>query len=165
MSQRIADPYGALGLPRGASPRQVREAYRRLAKQNHPDLHHDAHAGERMQRINEAWQILSSPARRERYDADARRRAPNNTGRHWTAAPRQARPAAERRAWATAADADMRSGSAPNPVPLIALLIVVPLAAVALTGLIAGVLPLPLLGLMLLITARWLSHLFADAGQ
>ena len=64
----MTDPYTTLGVPRTASQAQVREAYRRKAKQFHPDLVSDAQATERMQRINQAWQALSSPAARARYD-------------------------------------------------------------------------------------------------
>ena len=58
------DPYAVLGVPRTASSMQVARARRRLAKRYHPDLHPDAASMDRMQRINEAWEILSSPIRR-----------------------------------------------------------------------------------------------------
>ena len=60
-----------LGIPRRANERQVRQAYRRLAKRYHPDLHPDATASERMRRVNRAWEVLSSPAERAAYDARA----------------------------------------------------------------------------------------------
>jgi curved DNA-binding protein CbpA len=63
MTQSMSDPYKVLGIPRDASRQTAREAYRRLAKQFHPDLAADPTAGERMRRINEAWRVISSPPR------------------------------------------------------------------------------------------------------
>jgi curved DNA-binding protein CbpA len=78
------DPYAVLGVPRNASPMQVARARRRLAKRYHPDLHPDAASISRMQRINEAWEILSSPMRRARYDARTGSSAPAASA-HWNA--------------------------------------------------------------------------------
>ena len=69
MAQTLTDPYATLGIPRDATARQVREAYRRLAMRYHPDRHPDEQTNERMQRVSEAWHVLSSPPRRRRYDA------------------------------------------------------------------------------------------------
>ena len=69
MNQTTLEPYATLGVPRGASEREVREAYRRLAKRYHPDLDPTHETGDRMRRINQAWEILSSPTLRARYDA------------------------------------------------------------------------------------------------
>ena len=81
------DPYAELGLAPTATRRQIADAYRRLAKRYHPDLHREPAAGERMRRINMAWEVLSDPARRSRHDADARSAAAFRTaGGHW--APR-----------------------------------------------------------------------------
>src|SRR5919106_1459620 len=66
------DPYAELGLAPTATRHQIADAYRRLAKRYHPDLHREPAAGERMRRINMAWEVLSDPARRSRHDADAR---------------------------------------------------------------------------------------------
>jgi curved DNA-binding protein CbpA len=66
MTQTMSDPHKVLGIPRDASRQTAREAYRRLAKQFHPDLAKDPAAAERMQRINEAWRVLSNPTRRAR---------------------------------------------------------------------------------------------------
>jgi curved DNA-binding protein CbpA len=64
------DPYATLGVPAGASRDEAGRAHRRLAKEFHPDVNAGPAAAERMRRINEAWRILSDPARRARYDAD-----------------------------------------------------------------------------------------------
>jgi curved DNA-binding protein CbpA len=71
----MLDPYATLGIPAGASRAEAARAHRRLAKRFHPDVNHGPAAAERMRRINEAWRILSDPARRSRYD-DERRTAP-----------------------------------------------------------------------------------------
>ena len=60
------DPYAVLGVPHGASRREIARAYRALARQHHPDA--GAPAAERMARINEAWHVLSDPNRRARWD-------------------------------------------------------------------------------------------------
>jgi curved DNA-binding protein CbpA len=70
MASRTLDPYAALGIPAGASRAEAARAHRRLAKQFHPDVNPGRAAAERMRRINEAWRILSNPARRSRYDAE-----------------------------------------------------------------------------------------------
>lgn len=57
------DPYQVLGVPHGASEDDVKQAYRRLAKQYHPDLHPgDAQAAKKMNEINEAYDQLKNPA-------------------------------------------------------------------------------------------------------
>ena len=67
MTDAAFDPYATLGLRRGADARQVRDAYRRLARAYHPDRSRDGQATERMQAINRAREILSDPAQRARY--------------------------------------------------------------------------------------------------
>jgi curved DNA-binding protein CbpA len=58
--------YDALRLPRNASMEEVRAAYRRLAREHHPDR--AGANGETMARINQAYGVLSNPERRARYD-------------------------------------------------------------------------------------------------
>ena len=63
------DPYEILGLPRDADKEAIRKAYRRLAKDTHPDLHPgDAAAAERFKRLATANGLLSDPEQRARYD-------------------------------------------------------------------------------------------------
>lgn len=66
----MPDFYGILGVPRDASAEDVKRAYRRLARESHPDANpDDPHAEERFKQISEAYQVLSDPDARGRYDA------------------------------------------------------------------------------------------------
>ena len=63
------DYYATLGVARNASQKDVRSAYRRLARRCHPDVNAgDPEAGERFKRINEAYQVLSDEKTRRDYD-------------------------------------------------------------------------------------------------
>ncbi len=62
------DYYDILGVPREASDDQVKKAFRKLAQKWHPDVNKEPHAGERFKEINEAYQVLSDPQRRQAYD-------------------------------------------------------------------------------------------------
>lgn len=62
------DHYRVLGARRDATTEQLREAYRRAARDAHPDRHGAASA-ERMAQVNEAWRVLGDPVRRRQYDA------------------------------------------------------------------------------------------------
>lgn len=61
-----------LGIPPSASTDAVREAYRDLAREHHPDRVNSAAGGRSMPEINEAYRILQDPARRAVYDASLR---------------------------------------------------------------------------------------------
>jgi curved DNA-binding protein CbpA len=93
MTRLTTNPYATLGVRRDATAQQVRRAYRRLAKRYHPDLHPDAETTTRMGRINQAWEILSNPTRRARYDVDNPPHGPAGSG-HWSSSPRRPSPAA-----------------------------------------------------------------------
>jgi DnaJ-class molecular chaperone len=63
------DYYQTLGVPRTASQAEIKKAYRKLARQHHPDRNpNDAAAERRFKDINEANEVLSDPAKRQRYD-------------------------------------------------------------------------------------------------
>src|SRR5256885_2891578 len=63
-----ADYYALLGVARGATDEQIRSAYRRLARQYHPDVNKADDAAERFKQITEAYEVLTDPQRRQRYD-------------------------------------------------------------------------------------------------
>jgi DnaJ-domain-containing protein 1 len=65
---RFRDYYAILGVPRDATQEQIKEAYRRLVKIYHPDRNPSPEAEEMFKLINEAYQVLSDPARRAGYD-------------------------------------------------------------------------------------------------
>jgi molecular chaperone DnaJ len=62
------DLYTVLGVARDASDAEIKRAFRKLAQQTHPDVNADAGADGRFKEINEAYQVLSDPQRRQRYD-------------------------------------------------------------------------------------------------
>src|SRR6202047_1372008 len=63
------DYYKTLGVERGASESEIKSAYRKLARKNHPDLNpNNKEAETRFKQINEAYQVLSDPAKRKKYD-------------------------------------------------------------------------------------------------
>ncbi|PTE22493.1 molecular chaperone DnaJ [Cereibacter changlensis JA139] len=65
-----ADPYETLGVPKTATSAEIKTAYRKLARSNHPDLHlDDAGAEARFKTISAAHDILKDPATRARFDA------------------------------------------------------------------------------------------------
>ncbi|MCL6450369.1 MAG: molecular chaperone DnaJ [Acetobacteraceae bacterium] len=63
------DFYEVLGVSRDASPEEIKKAYRRLARQHHPDANPgDPQAEARFKEINRAYEVLSDPDKRARYD-------------------------------------------------------------------------------------------------
>lgn len=62
------DYYRILGVDRKADSKAIGEAFRRLARHYHPDVNKDPQAAERFKEINEAYQVLSDPEKRARYD-------------------------------------------------------------------------------------------------
>lgn len=69
------DYYKILGVPRDIPQKDVRAAYRKRAKQFHPDLHpNDPKAKAKFQALNEAYEVISDPEKRKKYD---------QYGEHW----------------------------------------------------------------------------------
>jgi DnaJ-class molecular chaperone len=86
MSTGFKDYYATLGVPKTASADELKKAYRRLAREHHPDLHAEknkAGAAEKFKAINEAYEVLSDPEKRAKYD---------QLGPGWNGAGEQAAP-------------------------------------------------------------------------
>jgi curved DNA-binding protein len=69
MATTYQDYYETLGVPRTATPKEIKAAFRRLARKHHPDVNPgDAAAEARFKEINEANEVLSDPEKRKKYD-------------------------------------------------------------------------------------------------
>jgi curved DNA-binding protein len=68
MAVEFKDYYEVLGVPRDASQDDIRRAYRKLARDYHPDLNRESDAEDRFKELGEAYEVLSDPDKRVRYD-------------------------------------------------------------------------------------------------
>jgi DnaJ-class molecular chaperone len=69
MASAQNDYYNVLGVPRGASAKEIKSAFRKLARKYHPDVNAgDAAAEKRFKEVNQANEILSDPEKRRKYD-------------------------------------------------------------------------------------------------
>src|SRR5436309_13847313 len=67
---KTRDYYEVLGVPRGASQKDIGAAFRKLARKHHPDLNAgDKQAEVRFKEISAAHEVLSDPAKKQRYEA------------------------------------------------------------------------------------------------
>jgi curved DNA-binding protein len=76
MAVAFRDYYEILGVPRDASEEDIRRAYRKLARQYHPDVNKEPDAEDRFKQVSEAYEVLRDPEKRERY---------NRFGANWKA--------------------------------------------------------------------------------
>ena len=69
MAEQKRDYYEVLGVSKNASDDDIKKAYRKLAKQYHPDLHPgDKECEEKFKELNEAAEVLGDPEKRKKYD-------------------------------------------------------------------------------------------------
>src|SRR5580765_3697616 len=69
MPVQYRDYYEILGVPRTSSDAEIKKAFRKLAREHHPDVAKDKKkAEEKFKEINEAYEVLSDPANRKKYD-------------------------------------------------------------------------------------------------
>ncbi|MFP7760645.1 molecular chaperone DnaJ [Marisediminicola sp. LYQ85] len=64
----MADHYETLGVSREATPEEIKKAYRRLARELHPDVNPGADASEKFKSVTHAYDVLSDPQQRQQYD-------------------------------------------------------------------------------------------------
>ncbi|HPU55771.1 MAG TPA: DnaJ domain-containing protein, partial [Verrucomicrobiota bacterium] len=70
MAVQYKDYYEILGVPRNASDAEIKRAFRKLAREYHPDVARDKKkAEEKFKELNEAYEVLSDPEKRRKYDA------------------------------------------------------------------------------------------------
>lgn len=109
------DYYRILGVARTANDREIKAAYRKLARQFHPDVNQgDNKAEDRFKEVGEAYGVLSDPENRRRYDAGAYFGGSRGSGRpgagasgNWQEAFRQAREARGRTTTGAAGGPDL----------------------------------------------------------
>ena len=64
----MADHYQTLGVTKGANSDEIKKAYRKLARELHPDVNPDPHTQEKFKEVTEAYDVLSDPQKRQSYD-------------------------------------------------------------------------------------------------
>ncbi|MGB8021255.1 MAG: molecular chaperone DnaJ [Candidatus Nanopelagicales bacterium] len=74
------DYYATLGVARDATPDEIKRAYRRLARELHPDVNPDPETQERFKEVTAAYEVLSDAEKRQMYDLGADPRSPGGAG-------------------------------------------------------------------------------------
>jgi curved DNA-binding protein len=100
MANSSKDYYAILGVKKDSSPEEIKQAYRRMAKFHHPDLQPEknkAASAEKFKELNEAYEVLSSPEKKTKYD---------QFGADWETGPRQEGSPRRQRSGAGPAAAD-----------------------------------------------------------
>jgi len=69
MAVKFHDYYQVLGVGRDASQEEIQRAYRKLARQYHPDVNKNPQAAEKFKQLSEAYEVLKDPDKRKKYDA------------------------------------------------------------------------------------------------
>ncbi|BCJ33802.1 hypothetical protein Athai_13050 [Actinocatenispora thailandica] len=110
------DYYAILGVGREATPDEIKRAYRKLARQYHPDVNSEPDAQERFKEINAAYEVLSDPQKRQMVDMGADPLAPAAAGP--APAVRADRSSASRTSWTrSSAVPPAARAAAPGRVP------------------------------------------------
>ena len=68
MSVKFQDYYKTLGVDRNATQEEIQRAYRKLARQYHPDVNKSDEAHDKFSQLGEAYEVLKDPEKRKRYD-------------------------------------------------------------------------------------------------
>jgi curved DNA-binding protein len=76
MAVKFRDYYEVLGVPRTATQEEIQRSYRKLARKFHPDVSKAKDAEEKFKEINEAYEVLKDPEKRQKY---------NQLGANWKA--------------------------------------------------------------------------------
>ncbi len=64
----MADYYGSLGVSKNATAEEIKKAYRQMARKFHPDVNKDDGAEKKLKELNQAYEVLSDPQKRQTYD-------------------------------------------------------------------------------------------------
>ena len=68
MAVNYQDYYDIIGVPRDASQKDIKKAYRNLARKYHPDVSQEAETDEKFRQVTEAYEVLKDPDKRKKYD-------------------------------------------------------------------------------------------------